>query len=57
MPSVFETDAKMPTDPSKEVVRSQLAEPFTKDMAPVPGLQQTNNHVTHVPISKIGKNP
>lgn len=54
MADIFETKAKMPVDPSPDVVRARLAEPESECFAQVPGLCKHDNHIQHAPIPRIG---
>lgn len=53
--SIFESKGSMPADPSKDVVRSALAEPQDKHYKQVPGSYQYDHHIEHAPVPKIGK--
>lgn len=53
--SCFENKTTMPADPSKDVVRTALAEPMNECCAQVPGLHKWDNHTVHAPSPSIGK--
>ena len=54
MADIFETKAKVPDDPSPDVVRARLAEPENDYYAQVPGVYRHDNHVKHAPSPQIG---